>query len=622
MPHTQFKLLKRDDVTRRAAFPDQPTWHALATRIGSLYAIPIDKVGVSYVDTDGDEITLSSQEELQDFYRFHHSGNIIKFGVQDFSVSRDESKALPATPTSTNVRNTFGQDPFDIDDGWQRLPTFGGLDDIYMASGSHSPHGFVETVPSDASSVAKGHGELDEDDDRHSTITSPSIVRTATLDKGKSRAMSISSAGSVLAENSPAKHPVHVYDISYHDNAGPFGLPTSSTAHSVHEMPIIAESTPKLAVQELAPPEVSPMATETPASTADVQDPPLPSLDSPTPVAATPSLANDLATFLTTLTNVISSHPELSEGVHNLIHKAANGTYWSAERDAMSKAAAEIAEHTGKAADQLRRTAESEASRRVTDAIEGIFKSLAVGPGLRGTRHDDNPTNVAADSGPTAPSAEQSSQTWGADGQATDNNSTSFWYGASAIGTRGRGLRGSLPQGSMGMRGRSHGNSRFGSWGPSWAYGHPPPSQSGYHHHPPGPPFQGPQPPPPPPSFGHHHAGPFHHLPIPPPGIHPSHQGKAHTPTPPPPPRPNGAPSSLHPPGHWDSAIPPWDMFAVAPLAPQEGDRTGTKASPQELRAQVDAAKQLYKAEKERYRQEREERRKERERRVRIASET
>ncbi|EKM61283.1 uncharacterized protein PHACADRAFT_84808, partial [Phanerochaete carnosa HHB-10118-sp] len=49
-------------------FYKQPTWDDLADRIQNLYGIPKDKVGVSYFDVDGDEITLSSQDELQDYY--------------------------------------------------------------------------------------------------------------------------------------------------------------------------------------------------------------------------------------------------------------------------------------------------------------------------------------------------------------------------------------------------------------------------------------------------------------------------------------------------------------------------------------------------------------------------
>lgn len=47
---------------------------------------------------------------------------------------------------------------------------------------------------------------------------------------------------------------------------------------------------------------------------------------------------------------------------------------------------------------------------------------------------------------------------------------------------------------------------------------------------------------------------------------------------------------------------------------PPSGSSELSKPSPQELRAQVEAAKLLYKAEKERYRQEKEERKKDRDR--------
>ena len=73
MAPTTFKLTKHDGLTRRITFSDQPTWLTLGTKIESLYQIPLASIGVSYVDNDGDEVTLSSEEELKDFYQASHS---------------------------------------------------------------------------------------------------------------------------------------------------------------------------------------------------------------------------------------------------------------------------------------------------------------------------------------------------------------------------------------------------------------------------------------------------------------------------------------------------------------------------------------------------------------------
>jgi hypothetical protein len=41
------------ESTRRASFPEQPSWLTLAARIGYLYELPEERVGVSYTDSDG-----------------------------------------------------------------------------------------------------------------------------------------------------------------------------------------------------------------------------------------------------------------------------------------------------------------------------------------------------------------------------------------------------------------------------------------------------------------------------------------------------------------------------------------------------------------------------------------
>ncbi|KAF9041760.1 hypothetical protein BDZ89DRAFT_906100, partial [Hymenopellis radicata] len=54
-------------------------------KIHTLYGIPEDNmIGLTYVDSDGDNITLSSNGELADFYQTSYKpGDVIKFVVQD-----------------------------------------------------------------------------------------------------------------------------------------------------------------------------------------------------------------------------------------------------------------------------------------------------------------------------------------------------------------------------------------------------------------------------------------------------------------------------------------------------------------------------------------------------------
>jgi hypothetical protein len=59
------------------------------SKIKPLYGIPIGKVGVSYIDNDGD-VTLSSEDELNEFYEVSYIASVpIKFTVQALSTTRE-----------------------------------------------------------------------------------------------------------------------------------------------------------------------------------------------------------------------------------------------------------------------------------------------------------------------------------------------------------------------------------------------------------------------------------------------------------------------------------------------------------------------------------------------------
>ncbi|KAH9829888.1 uncharacterized protein C8Q71DRAFT_682143, partial [Rhodofomes roseus] len=54
-----------------------------AVRVQSLYDIPTEHVAVSYVDNEGDEVTMNTQTELQDFYATQSGPNTVRFAVRD-----------------------------------------------------------------------------------------------------------------------------------------------------------------------------------------------------------------------------------------------------------------------------------------------------------------------------------------------------------------------------------------------------------------------------------------------------------------------------------------------------------------------------------------------------------
>jgi hypothetical protein len=410
MTLTQFKLSKQGGLTRRCTFPDRPYWSALASKIEALYDIPIDKVGVTYVDSDGDQVTLSSEEELAEFYQVsHHPPQPIKFTVQDLRSLRDShnpsSKALPETPrTSGNLRNTFGG-ALDIEDDWQ-LPGLSGLFRSSDIIRPDSPHAYLEVIESDVartdkrSSIASdlvdlvGENLNNNNNQQTAKVYEPSVSDT------------ISSTGSVLAEDAPPKHPLHVYDLSSHeDNPIETRSPNKTPVVQEPNPSPAASSTPTVKAPDTTTQPV--IATEIEAAADDAPDPPLPEILAQ-PTTSSASLSHDIATLLDTFTNVLSAHPELPGAFHNIFRNTASGTYWQSHRDALSRGAEEIVrtaqEETGKAAEDFRRIAEEEAGRRVTEALGGIFRIFSDVTG-NAAEPADNVAPAATTSEPLPPTA-------------------------------------------------------------------------------------------------------------------------------------------------------------------------------------------------------------------------
>ncbi|KIM47732.1 hypothetical protein M413DRAFT_439408 [Hebeloma cylindrosporum] len=363
MPPIHFKLTKSDDHTRRATFQELPTWPELASKLQVLYGVPIDKVAVAYVDNDHDEITASSNEELQDFYQSSYQpGNIIKLTVLDLSIRRDNPS--PTTPALN--RNTFGQDNFEfVDAAWSGLTNLGVGN--FVDAASEGPHAFVEVLSSDASGFAKDPEDTTDTDSENdqSTVLPPPPNKG----KGKMSSFGAASTTSVVAEEASRKYPVHVFDHNSVKRAAS-SAGSALGASNVDADYIAAQSTPRVQPVDLG---VSSLDTQQTASAkaAEIEDPPLPSLDGTPPSNASASLSNDVAALLNMFTNIISSHPELSEGVRNIVRNASNGTYWHAHRSSLSEAVNEMSQ----AMDEPRNL-EAEASRRVSEALGGILRSF------------------------------------------------------------------------------------------------------------------------------------------------------------------------------------------------------------------------------------------------------
>ncbi|KAF8167606.1 hypothetical protein B0H34DRAFT_670012 [Crassisporium funariophilum] len=684
MPPTIFKFTRSDGHIRRVTFQELPTWHSLASKLLVLYDIPVDKIGVSYVDSDHDEITLSTDEELQDFYDVSHQpGQTIKLTVLDLSLSR-ETKSLPQLPVTNPNRNTFGQDNFDFIDDWQRLPgllAVGDLaDDIYLTKNDVSeagPHAFVEVLSSNNSALAHDNQDSDTDtEDDHSTVL------PAFSGKGKARALSslgAASTTSIIDEEVSQKHPIHVYDLNSRKDDEEISVFNNNTV-------IPAQSTPKVKTQDVkdpAGPQAGPQAEPEPV---EAEDPPLPPLESPPVSNASGTLSNDLASLLACVNQVVSSHPELSEGIRNIIHNATNGNYWQTHRAALSQAANSLSENFT-TSDEERRKFEEDAAKRVSDALGNIFRSLSQSTP---STHPEVPRDAIVEENlrSESPTVEQqypsswnhgspqAARQWRRSTIAVDSHRPfgSFWHMPPWSFERTGPYQGPLPMhappphGPAMHRPPMHAPPPHGPpmrpphmhvphmHGP-FPRGQPPHGLPPHHpQHSPSPlqssrgppPTHGPPPPGPPPhmlpTFGPPPGPPPHMLhtfgppppPPPPPGpprshTHPQPPGPPPAATSPPPPVPPPPP----PPGHHldmhhghegphSHESHPHTQF----FGPTAGNNhRGSFANPflplssappsnpttQDARAQVEAAKRLYKAEKERYRQEREKRRQERE---------
>ncbi|PCH33946.1 hypothetical protein WOLCODRAFT_63503 [Wolfiporia cocos MD-104 SS10] len=378
-----------DPLIRKVVFDAPLTWVALAEKIAGLYQITPADVAVSYLDADGDEVTLSSEQELREFHDAlpppPDGAPTVKFSVWDLGAERN--KTLPPTPRSSMYRNTFGPGQripmvFEVEDEWQRVaPVAPGLGSMLFghqaSSDASGPHAFVEVIESDVESQA-------QQEDRQTAVSiSDSALTDSTsapsLDKGKGRetveVASISSDESIVESHEPRKYPIHVIDMS-NPNVETLRVLDSRTPTPISR----GGSTPRPA----APSAKSRTSTVPAPAQAQAQapdpDPPLPDLGTmPSASSSTVSLTNDVANLFSTLSTVFASHPELSEGVRTIVRNATNGTYWHAHRDTVARAADEIRRSAVSSSSDIsqiavdaRRAAEDAAGRRIAEAIANV----------------------------------------------------------------------------------------------------------------------------------------------------------------------------------------------------------------------------------------------------------
>ncbi|KAF8756053.1 hypothetical protein RHS01_04844 [Rhizoctonia solani] len=114
----QFKLLHRG-LVRKVTFKnvEQPSWHELSWKIGDVCQIPHAAVALTYLDPDGDKITISSQPELMEYYYaleeddFDPSSTPHKFIVRNLSEDRGREHSRRRLSVGPYAEDEAERDP-------------------------------------------------------------------------------------------------------------------------------------------------------------------------------------------------------------------------------------------------------------------------------------------------------------------------------------------------------------------------------------------------------------------------------------------------------------------------------------------------------------------------------
>lgn len=97
-----------------------------------------------------------------------------------------------------------------------------------------------------------------------------------------------------------------------------------------------------------------------------------------------PSFVQDVGNLVEGLNAAFASHPELSEGLKNIVKKASGGEYWQTEHDRIASAAENVRavaqETSGRisiAAQSASRNAERDTVRIIAEALGGVFRVIS-----------------------------------------------------------------------------------------------------------------------------------------------------------------------------------------------------------------------------------------------------
>ncbi|KAG7092621.1 hypothetical protein E1B28_008964 [Marasmius oreades] len=227
-------------------------------------------------------------------------------------------------------------------------------------------------------------------------------------------------------------------------------------------------------------------------------DPPLPSLDATAleheHQLSNPSLSSDIANLISSLSNILVSHPELSEGVKNVVQTAIRGDYWPSQREALHRAAGNVAESLNRVDQEA-----GDVGKKVAEALERFFQTFAqlamTGSSVANANHPDDP-KVDPQEDPNNTASPNSNIINDEGGNtASDHSQRSHDANPFRASERRHWQWGPWDQPHPHLR--AHGFGRFGAFGP---WGRRPHAQHHHNHH--NHPGRYPPPPPPPPLSG------------------------------------------------------------------------------------------------------------------------
>ncbi|KDQ14455.1 hypothetical protein BOTBODRAFT_32582 [Botryobasidium botryosum FD-172 SS1] len=341
-----FKVAQPGGLTRKFSFARCPAWADLVAKISPYFDIPTATFAIAYTDGDGDQITISSDPELAD-YILALQGSTAKVIVKDLAVSRVAPSTASNTPRSA--------DTILVD-----APPFHARDDT--PSQNHASEQDDDTASNKTYAGGFRDNKSTTPDEKDWESIHGGSAATATPSAGFPGVGSFYFGLPTLGNtNNPE---TTIIDQIF----GPAGLSIHhdiplQTQPSLRATPAPQEQdfTPLFQFSRSPPPPTteekgkgraqSPVPSSAPSEKGSENeeqlfedDPPVPEVPAPASAAATPSLVNDITALIEAFNAAIVSHPELSDGLRNLLRNATAGAYWPADREAVRNTAESVAQ--------------------------------------------------------------------------------------------------------------------------------------------------------------------------------------------------------------------------------------------------------------------------------------